>query len=235
MVKLFCIPYSGASATVYAKWEPFLSDEIELIPVELAGHGMRIKEKCHTSVGNSVFDIVETILTKMDEEDYAIWGHSLGSVLTYETYFELMKRGVKPPKHLFFSGRKAPNDVSNKTSFYKLSDKEFSEVVESYGGTTKEVLQNEVLRDLFLPILRADFEIGEKYEWMDKKSKIRCDITIVNGKEDSSVSNIDMNNWKTCSDKSCEVVYVSGGHFFLFEQCELVVGIINKKLNNAAF
>lgn len=230
-MKLFCIPYSGGSAAAYYKWKNILPKDIQIVAIELAGHGMRINEQCFKNVKSCVEDIAKEIIKHIDDDDYAIWGHSMGAILVYETYYKLLEMGIKAPIHMFFSGRKAPYDMKNRTSYYKLPDKEFEMVVESYGSNVREVMQNETLRSLFMPILRADFELGETYEWYEKPYKIACDITIVNGKEDSSISKINMKDWSNCCGADCTVTYFNGGHFFLFECCEKVGELINKTLD----
>lgn len=230
MIKLFCIPHSGASAAVYSKWSKLFQENIQVVPIELAGHGTRINETCYKDVESSAKDIAQKISGLICGEDYAIWGHSLGSLLAFETYYQLMELNIKKPLHMFFSGRKAPNDGNNETHFYQLPDDEFAEAVETYGGTTKEVFDNEILKELFLPILRADFEMGETYKYKEKERKIACDITIVNGKDDLSVSQSDMKIWNTCNEGTCNIKYYNGGHFYLFESCEEVIKLIQDTL-----
>lgn len=230
MLKLFCIPHSGASAMVYSKWNKSPNEYIAFIAVEVAGHGMRMNEKCFVDVHDSAKDLAQRIASEVGDEDYAILGHSLGALIAYETYYELMKLGIKNPVHMFFSGRKAPNDMADETDFYRLPDEEFIKVVESYGNTTKEVFEDETLRELFLPILRADFEMGETYRYQEKTEKINCDITVMNGKQDLSVFMSDMKLWSECSSGNCYIRYYQGGHFFLFETMEEVIEMIYESL-----
>jgi len=43
-LKLACFPYSGASSSMYFDWKKHLNPRIELVPIELSGHGARVKE-----------------------------------------------------------------------------------------------------------------------------------------------------------------------------------------------
>lgn len=230
MIKLFCIPHSGASAMVYSKWRKLPNLQMELIAVEVAGHGTRMREKCFVDVYESAKDLAQQIASQIGEEDYAILGHSLGAVLAYETYFALVKMGVKKPIHMFFSGRKAPGDLDEETEFYLLPDEEFIEVVEAYGSTTKEAFENPALRELFLPILRADFQMGETYRHKERSEKIDCDITVMNGNEDLSVRNSDMNLWSEYTSGKCDIQYYQGGHFFLFEKTDEILQMMYESI-----
>ncbi len=217
-IKLFCIPYSGGTASIYQKWKKSLSSNIQVCPIELAGRGKRILEPLYDNADEAAEDIASIILARLEKDDiYAIWGHSMGSLLAYEVYYKLLKKEIQPPCHMFFSGRKAPHNMEGKTSYYLLSDDDFLEVVNCYGGGTKAVMENNELRKLFVPILRSDFKVSETYIHKSKDTKILCDMTVINGESDLSVRGFDMSEWSTCTEKKCDIKMVAGNHFFLLK------------------
>nr|WP_297933254.1 thioesterase domain-containing protein [uncultured Lachnoclostridium sp.] len=230
-IKLFCIPYSGGNAGVYYKWKNSLLPGINLCPIEVAGHGRRIKEGFYDDVEAAADDLSEEILRELKEDEpYAIFGHSLGALITFEVYYALKRKGAHEPVHIFFSGRKSPDDIGVPTATYKLPEKEFMEKVSWYGGGTGEIMQNRELLNVFVPILRADFRIGETYEYKPHSEKIKCDITIMNGTEDGSVMTCDLERWKQHAEKKCGFERVKGSHFFIIENIEETVAIINNVL-----
>lgn len=232
-VKLFCIPYSGGSAEIYYSWKKYLAEYVELHPVELPGRGRRICEKPYDDLDDLLNDISSAIAGELSDDDsYSIYGHSLGAILGFETYYRLIEKGCPAPCHMFFSGRKAPQNMEAKTEYYRLPDKEFLEAVYQYSGNTREAMKDPELYNLFMPILRADFKIGETYSYEEKQCKITCDITIINGKQDKSVQGSDMNEWRLCSQGDCNIETVLGGHFFILDNRTYVTDIINNKLNN---
>ncbi|KOP78720.1 hypothetical protein AMS59_10500 [Lysinibacillus sp. FJAT-14745] len=232
-MKLFCIPYSGGSAEIYWKWKKSLYNHVELCPLEIGGRGKRICESLPDRFENVVEDLATAIMDQLESnERYAIFGHSMGSLLAFETYYKLMEKGCHAPCHMFFSGRSAPQSPRDKTSYHLLPDKEFLKVVLSYGGNTEGILGNEELLQLFVPILRADFKISESYEYEEKSKKIASDITVINGNNDRSVANFDINDWRLHAGKKCEIKRVIGGHFFITEDPLYVVDIINHALQN---
>jgi len=230
-IKLFCIPYSGGSSSVYYKWKRLLNDYITLIPLELAGRGRRMREPFYESVSQACEDISNMILAQLQpNEPYAIFGHSMGALLAYETYYCLKAKGVHEPEHILFSGRKAPHDEAEKSEYYKLPEDEFLDVVFNYGGNTREILQNRELLDLFVPILRADFKIAEIYEYAAHEEKIQCNMTVVNGTSDLSISRSDINMWSELAGKDCDYRWLGGGHFFITDNCARTVDLINEVL-----
>ncbi len=226
-MKLFCIPYSGGSADGYYQWKKRIDPALVICPIELAGHGRRIKEPFFDSVQQAAADLAKQIEAKIvPGEAYALLGHSMGALLAFETYYCL-----KPdlcPAHIFFCGRKAPQDLDDPTEYYKLPEPEFLEVVYRYGGTTKEVLKNDALRSIFLPILRADFKLSELYAWEPKEEKITCPFTVVNGRQDYSAMTSDMNRW--LEHGQGRILTVEGTHFFLFEQPDALLHILQTTL-----
>lgn len=59
-MRLLCLPYAGGSAaSIYLPWKRKLKEEVEVIPLELAGRGKRIKEPLLQSVDEMVTDLIE--------------------------------------------------------------------------------------------------------------------------------------------------------------------------------
>ena len=226
-MKLFCIPYSGGSADSYYQWKKRIHPAVEIYPVELAGHGRRIKEPFFQNVQQAAEDLAGQIEAKIvPGEAYALLGHSMGALLAFETYYQL-----KPqcrPAHIFFCGRKAPQDMDDPTEYYKLPEPEFLDVVYRYGGTTREVLKNDALRGIFLPILRADFKLSELYKWTAKTEPIACPFTVVNGRQDYGAMTADINRW--LEHGQGRILTVEGNHFFLFEQPDALLHILQTTL-----
>lgn len=230
LTKLFCIPYAGGSARSYMIWKKYLNDNIMLCPVELAGRGERIDEHCYFEMDVLVEDIVSTIISLLDPGiNYAILGHSMGALLAFEVYYKLTEKREQPC-HMFFSGHQAPHNSVDKTKYHLLPDKEFLKIIYRYGGNTNLMMQNEEVRSIFLPILRSDFKMLEKYDYKEKKEKITCNCTVINGTLDNSIMDYNIKEWTIHFGKGYSFVEIEGGHFFILDNCYEVVDIINRTL-----
>lgn len=230
MIKLFCVPFAGGASTEYMKWKDDISENVVIYPIELAGHGTRISDKLYDSVDEAATDVAEFIKDNLEEDDvYAIYGHSMGSLIAFETYYKLVESGIHAPCHMFFSGRQAPQNVGEKTEYYLLPDDEFLKVVYMYGGTTKLVMDNVELKELFVPILKADFKILETYTH-EERSLMTCDVTVINGSYDQSILRFDMSEWKKYAGREFDMHIVYGDHFFLFQNSSYLCNIINESL-----
>ncbi|MGF9821636.1 thioesterase II family protein [Brevibacillus agri] len=234
-LNLFCLPYAGAASSIYLKWIKYLNPSINLIPIELAGRGKRLNEPFYTSVEHAVEDIYQRIESHIDETPFALFGHSMGSLLAYECSHKIFSCKKKLPKVLFLSGKNPPNKATiNKTTtkmIHNLSDKEFVNALISFGGTPNEVTQNEDLLNILLPILRADFKIIETYKHKEKKDILECDFVVLNGKQDNLTTIEEMKKWSKYTKRRCEIYNFDGGHFFIVDEVKAVLDLINKRLS----
>ncbi|WBW96392.1 thioesterase II family protein [Oceanirhabdus sp. W0125-5] len=226
---LFCLPYAGGSEAIYYNWKGFLSNSIELHPIELKGRGRRYNQEFYTDIDEAVNDIYNLIKEKIEENEYAIYGHSMGSLLAYELYYKIASMGKRMPKHIFFSGYSAPGSIKEREITYTLPDYEFMNKIIELGGTQKEILENKELLELFIPILRNDIKILEKYKYKDREEKINCDISILNGSKDSIKIN-EITEWRNHTSKKCNIYTFTGNHFFINDNAENITNLIKYSL-----
>lgn len=232
-VKLFCLPYAGSSTTVYSRWKPYIQEHIELCPLELSGRGNRFKEPLYSDFEDAIEDMYNLLCNNLDTENYAIFGHSLGSLLAYELSYMLAERKKTSPKHIFVSGSHPPYTIRENRNLHKLPDDKFMEEVYKYGGTPRELLSNNKLLSIFLPILKCDYRVFETYNRNTlRKHKLKSNITSFNGIEDKNINREDIVFWKECISGSYEGHLFEGGHFFINNNIHKIVNIINRTLND---
>lgn len=213
------------------KWKKYLNPSIQLEPIKLKARGKRIGEIFYRTLEEAVEDIFQNIKDTIIENDYAIYGHSMGSLLAYELYYKITSQKLRIPKHIFFSGYKSPNIKRKEKQIHQLPDDEFMKEVIELGGTPEELVKSEEMLKLFLPVLRNDFRIIENYIYKEKKDKIQCDITILNGKKDD-ITLEEILAWKNHGDKGFKVYNFEGNHFFINNNVKNITNIINTTLAN---
>lgn len=226
-MKLFYIAHAGGSANLLYKWSNGLEDFIEPIPLELAGHGLRYSETVHSDFKGALEDIFYNFKANVGDDDYVIVGHSMGVTLAYELYYQIENNNLKAPLHIFFSGSKPPRTRLEHEKIHMLEDEEFLNVIKTYGGLSNEMIRIKKFRKLFTPLLKADYKILEDYKFTDGREKIKCNISVMYGKEDLSFDNV--KGWSKLANV-CTYKEFEGGHFYIEGNAEKFTAYINKTI-----
>lgn len=220
--KLFCLPYAGGSSSIYYKWEKYLSDKIVLEPLEFPGHGEKIEQECLRSIE----DIAEVLFKEISCEnqladDYAFFGHSMGTMVITELMKLIKLHGLNEPVHIFMSGRFPPH-MLEKEEIHILPDDQFLEKIVEMGGIPQTIAQQKEILEFFLEPLKADYESVEKYRY-NRIGKWSCPISVLLGELDQEVNDYDYMQWKDYSAVDCKFYKFNAGHFFINEfTCEIV-------------
>jgi medium-chain acyl-[acyl-carrier-protein] hydrolase len=198
---------------MYRTWADRLSDEIEVCAVQLPGRESRIREPAETSLDTLVEQLVPELQPYVDEP-FAFFGHSMGALLAFETARRLRRTIGPEPTHLFVAARRAPQLPAREQPAHGLPEPELVEHLRDLGGTPEEVLQHPELRDLMLPMLRADFAVIETYSYLPEPP-LDCPITVFGGEFDSRVSPTELRAWREQTHGGFEMHVLPGDHFFV--------------------
>lgn len=213
MIRLFCLPYAGGGALAFRGWANELPGDVEAFALRPPGRETRLREPPHTSTAPAVKELADVVEPMLDRP-YAIFGHSLGALLTFELARELRRRGLPGPVVLFPSGRAAPQLPWGMPPVADLADASFIRFVSELGGTPPEVIADAELLELFLPLLRADFQMNEQYVYRDELP-FQSPIHVFAGTDDPTARQSDVAAWSDQTDGEFGLTAMPGGHFFL--------------------
>lgn len=225
-MKLFCFPYAGGvSAMIYSQWKNKIED-VEIIPIEIPGRFSKEGTNHH-----SICELVHQIKNDMGEEfsgDYAFWGHSLGAIIAFELAREMK---ASNPKMVFLSGTKPVHLRNHDEPIHTYDDDAFIQEIYAMNGTQKGALDNEEIRNVFLPMLRHDFKLVYEYAYHPSDGLLNIPIvSMVGDQEEVTVE--EQNSWRQLTTKGVETHVLSGDHFFLFDHIDDIGEIINRGINN---
>lgn len=229
-VRLFCFPFSGAGASIFHKWRDILPPVIELFPVQLPGRENRLSEPLITDMDTLVRDSAEVIRPYLDKP-FAFFGHSMGALLSFELARYLQRHFKLMPVHLFMSGHSAPQVSYYESPIHDLPDAEFTKKINEMNGTPPEIWEHPELKQLLIPILRADFTICETYNYKAGEP-LPCSITTLAGLADPYLDRADLEAWQSQTTKQFAVRMFPGDHFYLNEQRPLLLRILAQELLN---
>ncbi len=213
---LLCLPYAGGSARIYRRWSEELGPSIEVVPLEPAGRGTRFGEPFPTSIAAAVHDLQRRAAPAIRGK-YALFGHSMGALLAWELARALVSASLPPPEQLFLSGKPPPHVVPRRP-VHALPEAEFLRSVAAMGGTPREVLENDELMQIFLPVLRADYRMTETYAPRSEVDPLDCGITFFFATADPTLSRDQVEGWRRYTRGEFRILDHEGGHFFLLEK-----------------
>jgi medium-chain acyl-[acyl-carrier-protein] hydrolase len=202
----------------------------------MPGRGNRLLEPFYRQLEPLINDLAEELLPYLDRE-FAIFGHSMGAIISFELARHLrMKYGLRPA-HLFVSGRRAPHLKDDDPPTYNLPDAELIKELSRLNGTPQEVFESPELMGLMLPMLRADFELVQTYEYKQGPA-LDFPLTALGGLQDPEVSRSNLESWCQYTDSRFSLRLLPGDHFFLRTSedllLQLITGDLYKVMNSTA-
>lgn len=231
--RLFCFPYAGGGASIYRQWAGKLPAWIEVCALQLPGRENRMSEPGYTQMKVAIAEVVETIHPLLDKPFY-LFGHSMGSAISFELARFLRRHNLAQPKHLFVSAKRSPQLPRIKEPIYALPDHEFVANIKEFGGTPDEVFKNEELMDLFLPLLRTDFTLLETYKYVPELP-LAYPISAYCGTDDKEVSEESMAGWQKLTSSSFKLEMIPGNHFFINSQQNLLLKYIAREIEESNY
>lgn len=213
---LYCLPYAGGNANIYYEWNKKLNSIADVKPFEYRGHGRKYSQLFYASVQEAADDVCSEIMNDMPE-CYAIYGHSFGSLVAYETVRILSHKGIHLPVKLILGGMRPPHFIHKRKKIAGYPYNDFMNEVYNMGATSDEIINCQELKQLTYEILKADFTIYENYQCSDKTVKLDVDVDIYTGLYDKDITIAQMNEWQNYFSRPIQIHTFNSGHFFAFE------------------
>lgn len=176
-----------------------------------------------------LIDAVSRVIKPLLDMPYAFFGHSMGAMIAFELARRLKHEHAKEPELLVVSGRRAPQMPDNSPHSYDMPQEKLLSELQRIKGTPKEVLQNVELMELLLPLLRADFQLIQTYEYLPGE-RLDCPIRAYCGLEDEEETLETMKGWQEQTRSSFRLNTVPGDHFFLKSSQTYLIQMISRDL-----
>src|SRR6185312_3043677 len=97
------------------------------------------------------------------------------------------------------------------------SDKALLDRIRALGGAGAALLDHAEMRDLMLPVLRADFALAASFVWRGP-AELDCPVTAIGGLGDSFVDPDALKDWSIVSTGRFRSHLMRGSHFFFQER-----------------
>ncbi|MFY1625626.1 thioesterase II family protein [Micromonospora sp. WMMD723] len=222
---LYCLPHAGGGAAGYVRWRRSVPAGVEVVPMELPGHGSRLVERPVDQMG----PLVDQLLTRIRADDrrgVALLGHSFGALLAFETARRLAALGA-PPEALLLCGRNAPTTPSPVVVPHHLPDEAFLAAVQRLGGIPDQLRDQPALLRAYLPALRADLRMADGYRRGDAPP-LAVPLLVFGGSEDTLTHRAGLAGWERETTSSFELTMLAGDHFFV--RTDAFAGVLRTRL-----
>lgn len=213
--KLLCLHHAGGNPSNFRPWIPDVGGRFELFALRLAGRDARRLEAPATRMREIVEPLAEAVAPLFELGPLALFGHSLGALIGFELARELRRRELPRLRSLTVSGRRSPGGGGKTLRLHELPDHKFvKEVQRVYGGIPPAILAEPELLELTLPILRADLEVNETYEYRDEPA-LDTPIRAIGGTEDPHAIAEELAAWDRHTNAKFGWAQFEGEHFYL--------------------
>ncbi|MCZ4101603.1 thioesterase [Streptomyces sp. So13.3] len=219
---LYCFPHAGGGVPTFLPWNTALAGQVRVHAVgypDPAPGGAR-----------SITAVASAIADRLRPGPGAIFlGHSMGSLVAFETVRELHRRGVRGPQVLVVAAHAAPHLARQRPPVHTLASGSFWQEVGALGGTPPEVLRSPELRLATEPRLRADFAACETYRFTSGPP-LSCRVLAYAGADDPQAGPAAMQAWQLHTLGGFSLATRPGDHFFLHDD---PIGLVQDVLAHA--
>lgn len=212
---LFCFSYAGGTGELYRQWQRPLQQSCRVCPVELPGRGSRFGEPFARSIPEAAASIAAAI-GPYSHARYALFGHSLGSVMALETARTLQRDNMPMPAAIVVSGRFPPHAQATRKRFHTVPDAALLDEMRRLGGTPEEILNNKEIIEMLLPVVRDDFRLLETFD-SPQLPRVDAPIHVCCGRDDEDSPVALLERWEEVTSASCSITLFQGGHFYINE------------------
>lgn len=210
---LVIFPYAGGSASAFRTWTRTCHPAYRAMVATLPGRGARLDEPPEEDFETLVHHLVDTLAPRLGRR-FALFGHSLGAYLAFETARLLPRE----PVALFVSGAVDPQRrAAAPRQVAAMPDAQLVEELRRLGGTPPEVLEHEELLELLLPSIRADFALADDYRFRPEPI-LSCPVHVLGGDRDATAPPDALDGWLSRTRGPGQTRIFHGDHFYLHDR-----------------
>lgn len=228
--RLFCFPHAGGGASAFRGLKAALEPEgIELCALQAPGRENRISHPLmHTAA--EMVDHFEQAIATLEPLPFSFLGHSMGTLIAFLLSRQLHNKGKALPGRLIVSASLSPSTRLEPRDSYTLAGEDFKKKVFAHGGVPEQLRNMPELMELFLPVLRADYEVFDRYVHEDA-SRLSIPLSVYAGIADTAVPLDELLFWQDVTKTAISIRQFSGGHFYLYQQLDEVKAALQQDLS----
>ncbi|PHQ52200.1 thioesterase [Streptomyces cinnamoneus] len=230
-VRLVCFPHAGGTASYFRGWGRLVPYGVEVLAVRYPGREDRLLEPLAQSMEELADGVLQAVPGLFDVP-VAFFGHSMGASVAYEVALRLRAGAGPSPTALFLSGRSGPGHDRTR-GLAAAGDAELIDDVVAMGGTDAQAFADPELRELVLPVIRADYALVERYRARIPDPELDVPVVAYHGDADPALDDDSVAAWQAVTRGPFDVRRFTGGHFYLADHARDLVEDVVARLESA--
>jgi medium-chain acyl-[acyl-carrier-protein] hydrolase len=227
-LKLFCFPPAGSGAAVYRLWPALLAPKVAVYRIQPPGRENRFREDRCTDMDQYLEQVLAAIRPLLDGP-FALFGHSMGSLMAFCLARRLRRDGNRLPEHLMVSAYRSPQAPPMKV-IHELPDAEFiHELRHTYNGIPDQLLHEPEVLSIMLPIVRADLAVAASRRYAEE-TPLECPISAFGGLDDRYVDERQLAEWGAQTSGAFSLHMFPGDHFYISTATEALIRSVRSVL-----
>ncbi|MBY8845932.1 thioesterase II family protein [Streptomyces sp. SP2-10] len=222
--RLLCFPHAGGAAGAYHALSAAVAGPLQPLVVQYPGRHDRFAEPFAERIGDVVDAVLDALPADPAGRPLALFGHSMGALVAFETARVLQARG-RAPVALFVSGRGGPSLPITMPWSGVPSDDDLLGELRRLAGTDDSLLADPMLLELALPTLRADYAMLSAYSYRPGP-RLRCPVVALTGDADPRVPPAEVPVWQQETEGEFTTHVLAGGHFYLDDHLPTVARVL---------
>mgnify|MGYP000943659476 CR=1 FL=1 len=213
-LRLLCLPYAGAGASLFRGWPDGLPAHVEAYAAQFPGREERLAEPPITEWAR-MLDALVAAVQRLHPQPTAIFGHSLGALAGHALALRLAGIGDPPLVHVFVSARPWPGHCAAAAApAWSVDEDGLLAGMAARFGPLPASLSHPDIREVLLPVLRADLRLLEDHR--DQPGPpLACPLTVFAGSHDPSTPPPSLEGWRAGTTAGFAIERFDGGHFFI--------------------
>ncbi|WP_405775434.1 thioesterase II family protein [Streptomyces sp. NBC_00859] len=222
-------PHAGGSASTFRSWRHRLPVDVDLLAIRYPGREDRIMEPFVEDMDEMAGEIAAELAPLLDS-GLVLFGHSMGAALAFEVALLLEGEHGRGPAMVVVSGRSAPG-VGGR-DLPDDNDESIIDFAKSLGSLNSVAYDDEDLRPLLLPALRADLRMIKNHCPQPGRT-VKSPLLIYVGDSDPDVTVSEAYAWSHTSIGESSIKVFPGGHFYLVDSEAEVLDDLSARLRRA--
>jgi surfactin synthase thioesterase subunit len=216
-LRLAVFHHAGGSASAYVPLAKELPADWDAVLIDLPGRVTSQAASSPWDLRAVVGRLARDLLPWADAAPLALFGHSLGAALAFETARALHERGVAVA-WVGVSGRVAPGEQAAVPWLDpRAPDEELVRALRRLGGLPARLDEYPDIRRRFLDLTRTDLTALDRYRPDPGRRPLAAPLTAFGGVADPLAPSVALAAWARHTTGPFRLRALPGGHFGLFD------------------